>query len=479
LIQWEAFDAFGVRPSEINSLLGGHQPEIRTPEPKLTDRVQRGLRLLRFIAKSAPLRRLGHEQIHQAYATCKRWRQEDLSSLSDQALIDRFEMVMNHTCEQQGLFFMQAASAGSLPMLIKLLERYIPGQGHSTAAALLSGGEPSVTALQAYRLQTLAVQAASEPSTLEFLRTGNEDWQSLDSNSIFRQQFADFLDEFGHRAIYESYLHQPRWREKPGYLLENIVALLDHDELNHRQRLQNTRQEAGEILKRKLPLWARRWAQVLAQKSTSESNDREAARSALTRFTEIGRLCLLEVGRRLCMRGHLQQVQQVFHLTPWEFAAALRDSLKSDAVQHRVHARQQLLEFWEKHPAPDVIGEAPQMQPIKVSSAHSAGSQWQGTPVGAGVASGMARIIRNPEDGMLLQPGEILIAPSTDPSWTPMFLKASAIVMETGGYLSHGAIVAREFGIPAVVNIPGILNALTDGDELEVNGSAGKVSRSS
>ena len=60
-----------------------------------------------------------------------------------------------------------------------------------------------------------------------------------------------------------------------------------------------------------------------------------------------------------------------------------------------------------------------------------------------------------------------------------MFLKASAIVMETGGYLSHGAIVAREFGIPAVVNIPGILNALTDGDELEVNGSAGKVSRSS
>ena len=72
-------------------------------------------------------------------------------------------------------------------------------------------------------------------------------------------------------------------------------------------------------------------------------------------------------------------------------------------------------------------------------------------------------------------PDEILVTPSTDPGWTPLFLRAGGLVMETGGYLSHGAIVAREFGIPAVVNIPGVLDRVHDGDKLLVDGNRGIV----
>ncbi len=75
-----------------------------------------------------------------------------------------------------------------------------------------------------------------------------------------------------------------------------------------------------------------------------------------------------------------------------------------------------------------------------------------GVGVAAGVASGPARPIRHPGEGTRLQKGDVLVAPSTDPAWTPLFLRASAVVMEVGGYLSHGAIVAREYGIPAVAN---------------------------
>lgn len=71
----------------------------------------------------------------------------------------------------------------------------------------------------------------------------------------------------------------------------------------------------------------------------------------------------------------------------------------------------------------------------------------------------------------------MLAAPSTDPSWTPLFLKAGAVIMETGGYLSHGATVAREFGIPAVVNIPGILDRLEEGERVEVDGCQGRIRR--
>ena len=93
----------------------------------------------------------------------------------------------------------------------------------------------------------------------------------------------------------------------------------------------------------------------------------------------------------------------------------------------------------------------------------------------SGQARGPARLIRHPDEGARLQVGDVLVAPSTDPGWTPLFLRASAVVMEVGGYLSHGAIVAREYGLPAVVNIPGALGAIKDGQMLEVNGDVGEV----
>jgi rifampicin phosphotransferase len=72
-------------------------------------------------------------------------------------------------------------------------------------------------------------------------------------------------------------------------------------------------------------------------------------------------------------------------------------------------------------------------------------------------------------------PGEVLVAPSTDPGWTPLFLKACAVVMETGGFTSHGAIVAREYGLPAVINVPGVLKAVKDGQTITVDGDEGRV----
>ncbi|HNM81820.1 MAG TPA: PEP-utilizing enzyme, partial [Rhodocyclaceae bacterium] len=83
--------------------------------------------------------------------------------------------------------------------------------------------------------------------------------------------------------------------------------------------------------------------------------------------------------------------------------------------------------------------------------------------------------LSHPAEGVALLPGEILVAASTDPGWTPLFLKAAGLVVETGGYMSHGAIVAREFALPAVVNLPGILEALQDGDAVEVDGLRGEV----
>jgi pyruvate,water dikinase len=98
----------------------------------------------------------------------------------------------------------------------------------------------------------------------------------------------------------------------------------------------------------------------------------------------------------------------------------------------------------------------------------------RGTPASAGAVTAAARVVLEPR-GARLQPGEILVAPSTDPGWTPLFLTAGGLVMEMGGSMSHGAVVAREYGIPAVVGVPGATERLHTGQRIAVDGAAGTV----
>ena len=97
-----------------------------------------------------------------------------------------------------------------------------------------------------------------------------------------------------------------------------------------------------------------------------------------------------------------------------------------------------------------------------------------GTPASAGTVTARARVILDPQ-GAHLEPGEILVAPSTDPGWTPLFLTAGGLVMEMGGPNSHGAVVAREYGIPAVVGVPDATSRIATGHNVTVDGAAGTV----
>ena len=125
---------------------------------------------------------------------------------------------------------------------------------------------------------------------------------------------------------------------------------------------------------------------------------------------------------------------------------------------------------------PDIIvDDAPQVAPSQVSIALDGNLVGIGIGAAAGKASGIARIINHPSEGQRLNVGDVLVAATTDPGWTPLFIKASAIIVESGGYLSHGAIVAREYGIPAVINVPNAMSMITDGMRVLVDGDEGKV----
>jgi pyruvate,water dikinase len=187
----------------------------------------------------------------------------------------------------------------------------------------------------------------------------------------------------------------------------------------------------------------------------------------------------LQVARLLEAEGGLERTDDVFNLTRPELLALAEGRLSPQAGRLRAAQRRRRMEAWAAEREPEIItlyGNAAPPDSGDLNQAED--GTWRGTAVGAGRAQGRPHVAREPGDGTGMAQGDILVAPSTDPAWTPLFLKAGALVMETGGFLSHGAIVAREFGIPAVVNLPGIVDALDGAALVEVDGDRATVRRS-
>lgn len=233
-----------------------------------------------------------------------------------------------------------------------------------------------------------------------------------------------------------------------------------------------------------------RWATKRARHGAAR---REGAKSALVARLEPLRTIFMEVGRRMHALGFLDAADDIFFLTWPEIDAFMRSWWDGRGARTLVKDRKAQRDVWLLEEPPDVIfidadGHIQSGDDVSAVSVNAAvqkgpdptklsGERLAGTGVAAGIATGRVRILRHPNEGHRLGPGEILVAPSTDPGWTPLFMPAAAVVMEVGGFHSHGAIVAREFGIPAVANIPGLLTTLRDGEVVTVDGDAGVIIR--
>lgn len=199
---------------------------------------------------------------------------------------------------------------------------------------------------------------------------------------------------------------------------------------------------------------------------------RERAKAALLVLGGEERRIILEIARRLVTSGHVAQPDDVFLLADGELEEML---LGGEPVSTAEIARRRsaLQREQDGEPLPETFEGVPGVEPIPLVSADIFPG-WASSP---GRIRGRARVLRSLADGRDLREGEVLVARSTDPSWTPLFLVAGGIVLEEGGPLSHAAIVAREFGLPAVLNVKGATRLIATGEDLVVDGTAGLVAR--
>jgi pyruvate,water dikinase len=294
-----------------------------------------------------------------------------------------------------------------------------------------------------------------------------------------------FLRRFGQRAVAEIDLGMPRWSDDPSHLLGVIsnYLRLNTDDLDpvSQFRAGEARAEAMIItltsraaeysrLRARLAGWTLRRVRQLV-------GLREAPKFLLVTALGEMRRHLKAVGGELAAQQVIDEVDDVFFLDLGEARRGLTGKDQRTLVAERREAYQQ--ELKRRHIPRLLLSDGTEPEAVAAGTDDSQVSvpdgSLAGSPASTGTVTARARVVLDPV-GAHLEPGEILVAPSTDPGWTPLFLTAGGLVMEMGGSNSHGAVVAREYGIPAVVGVPDATHKIETGQLITVDGAAGLIS---
>jgi phosphohistidine swiveling domain-containing protein len=367
----------------------------------------------------------------------------DLRGISDEELLARIELVSDMVVRAWDVNLMSTFMV-SLPMNL-ISQRYgsdaamkvRAGTQNLRSAALLSGVRELADAVADDDGLRLLIQDCPREVVLDKLRSDAPG---------FAAKFDRLVADCGHRGPGETELSNPVYADAPEPLLRSVLG--------------STRAEQPALAApAKSPV-----TRALTRLAVSAIERREHARDVCMRITYELRLALREWGRRLAERGTLAGADDVHYLSTDEIYYPPADSkdivtrrraerVRLAALDYPVHFTQPWTPESEIEPADDgtVIGQA----------------------VSPGIARGAVRILNHPDDDF--EPGEVLVANVTDTGWTPFFGCAAAIVTNVGGPMSHAAIVAREFGIPAVVNTITATQRLKNGQLVEVDGTAGTI----
>lgn len=297
-----------------------------------------------------------------------------------------------------------------------------------------------------------------------------------------------FLDRYGHRAVAEIDVGMPRWSDDPTHILgvlANYLRLEDPALAPDVQFSKAAEEADGQVERLVSRARARsRLRAVLVRGALRRvrlfAGLRELPKYRLVLGLAEVRRQLLHVGGGLAAAGVLERPDDIFFL---DFGEARQALDARPAVDNRAQAMRGLVaerradyarELGRRRIPRVLLSDGTEPEAAQASAADRPDGALLGSPASAGTVTGVARVILDPV-GAHLEPGEILVAPSTDPGWTPLFLTAGGLVMEMGGANSHGAVVAREYGIPAVVGVPGATARISTGQDITVDGGAGTV----
>jgi pyruvate,water dikinase len=299
----------------------------------------------------------------------------------------------------------------------------------------------------------------------------------------FLERFDRFLQRHGHRCMSEAELRFPRWAESPGLVITQLATSLRNSSpeplapVRAAADAATRRLDATARVERELGPFRRAAFRRSLERMHRFTRMRDNGQHYLVKLMLPMRSLYAALGARWVERGWLRNADDLFFLVGEELTAVVAaGSPAGFDLQGHADARRLAYDAWSLRTAPDALDAAG--EPVKPELPEGDTRTITGLAASSGTVTGTARIVLTPQEATRLQPGDILVTRATDPGWTPVFSIIRGAVLEIGGLLSHGAIVAREYGIPAVVNVPGAMRRIVDGERISVNGTTGTVTLS-
>src|SRR5579859_1756043 len=358
--------------------------------------------------------------------------------------------------------------------------------GEKNVADTLSQSVPNnITSEMGLALLDVADVIRPYPEVIEYLQHAKDDnfldeLVQLDGGQESRDAIQAYLNKYGMRCAGEIDITRTRWSEKPTTLVPMILSNIKNFEPGAaKRRFEQGRQEA---LKKEQELLDR-----LRQLPDGEQKARETKRMISLIRNFIGyreypkygmvhryfvyKQALLKEAEQLVQANVLHEKEDIYALTFEELRAVVRTHKLDDQI---ISKRKDEYKFYEKLTPPRVLTSDGEIIAGKYKREHLPAEALVGLPVSAGVIEGRARVILKMEDADLAE-GDILVTSFTDPSWTPLFVSIKGLVTEVGGLMTHGAVIAREYGLPAVIGVENATKLIKDGQRIRVNGTEGYV----
>lgn len=363
-------------------------------------------------------------------------------------------------------------------MVKAMLRRWAPDLGADAVAILCAGSEGVLSVEMGHELAALADLARREHDVAELLaRTPPEQvlprLQAVPAAREFLTHLEAFLAKHGHRTAKEFEVQTPRWEENPSAVIATVKNYLIEAQNGPRvipKRVEQARETLESHLRQPLG-W--RWIALrfAAQRAREFLKLRENSRFYYIMGIGVVRKKILIVEEELLLENKLERRGDIFFLL-WPEVTALRSgSLRWPDVEERIHDRRMEHLRLAKSPPPRTFG----IETTSSASMSASDDVLHGQCASPGRYEGVARVILDPCADTGLRPGEVLVAPYADPAWSPLFLTAGAAVVEVGSYLSHAGTVAREYGMPLLVEVRECTRRLQSGMRVLVDGNHGTV----
>ncbi len=408
---------------------------------------------------------------------------------SPDAIVQRLQEINRRLRERDLTFAIVCGVSQGFFVLGRWIGRRLGAEWRALLNASLQGSGTIISAGQIDRLAALAESARREPAASAFFMA--EPWAPSSyrialAGTAFLAEFDAYLNDFGHRALSESDVGSPRFSEMPEYVLGVVRAQLQQASSTAQRprghEASAARRAALHEIRRRFGWRRHEWAifRWWHRRLDRFLSLREANRHHLMYFSLAARLLELKLAEHFVAAGRLRTRDEIFFLLPDEIQAMAKGATIN--ARELVERRQAERARWQAVTAPDVIRGLAELTSAGADAAavdhvgHD-DHRLRGIPISTGIVEGPARVIRNPADTAQVRRGDILVTSVIDPGLAPVFGLAAGLVAEMGGILSHGAIIAREYGLPTVANVPGVTHLLQEGEWIRVDGGTGEVRR--